>query len=137
MDTNPAGEGDELFATGFPNSPGVRVSRGDDDPGAVLVWYGTFDEILRALHDLWWHDRRIPRIRLIADWLVDRGLFDPEDGRSFLSDPSETASALRLVRDRFDRRADAKPEAEAALDAILRLLDEAITQDRPVWLDRI
>lgn len=127
----------DSFNVGRPSAPGVRVSRGEDDPGAVLLWYGTFDEILRALHDLWWLDRRIPRIRLLADWLTDRGLFDPEDGRSFLADPVETASALRLVRDRFDRRADAKPEAEAALDALLRLLDDAITEDRPVWIDRI
>jgi hypothetical protein len=123
---------------GRPGAPGVRVSGGDDDPAPVALWYGTFDVILRGLHDLWWCDRQIGRLTVLGDWIADRGLFDPEVGRSVLNDPAETLAALRLLRDRFARAAhEPGDEVDAALVALIRCLAEAIARDQPVLIDRI
>ncbi|WP_152053153.1 hypothetical protein [Tautonia marina] len=123
---------------GRPGAPGVRVSAGDDDPTPVALWYGTFDVILRGLHDLWWCDRRIKRLKLLSDWIADRGLFDPEVGRSVLNDPAETLAAFRLLRDRFARGpTEPGDEVDAALVALIRCLTEAIAHDQPVVWDRI
>ncbi|MEW4569185.1 hypothetical protein AB1L88_15075 [Tautonia sp. JC769] len=123
---------------GRPGAPGVRFSAGDDDPAPVALWYGTFDVMLRGLHDLWWCDRRIKRLAILGDWIADRGLFDPEIGRSVLNDPSETLAALRLLRDRFARDTiEPGDEVDAALVSLIRCLSEAIAQDQPVLIDRI
>ncbi|WP_169977094.1 hypothetical protein [Tautonia rosea] len=123
---------------GRPGAPGVRVCGGEDDPVPVDLWYGTFDVILRGLHDLWWCDRRIKRLNILSDWIADRGLFDPEVGRSVLNDPAETLSAFRLLRDRFARNAiEPGDEVDAALIALSHCLADAIAHDQPVLIDRI
>ncbi|RUL88743.1 hypothetical protein [Tautonia sociabilis] len=127
---------DDHSGRGPVGEPGVVLFVGEEQ--TLRLWYGTFDAVLRLLHDLWWRDRRIGRLRLLADWIGDRGAFDPEDASgSIVADPVETRDALRLARDRLARRAEPGEALEAALNALIRALDAAIEADAPVRIDRL
>jgi hypothetical protein len=115
--------------------PAVRFVRGEGD--ALLLWYGTFDAVLRLLYDLWWTHRRIGRLRLLSDWLADRGVFDPELSHTALDDPVPTRNALVLARDRLARRSDFDDPIDSALVTLIRFLDVAITTGEPVRVERI
>ena len=118
-----------------PGDPGVRFLRAEGED--VRLWYGTFDLFVRLLHDLWWQDRQIGRLKLLADWLGDRGVFDPDGAATIIDDCSETRAALVLVRERLARQTDLGDEIETALFAIIQCLDAAIADDQPVRIERI
>ena len=52
-------------------------------------------------------------------------------------DPEATRNALILARDRLARRADADPALDRCLVTLVRLLDEAIAAELPIWVERI
>ncbi|QDV32904.1 hypothetical protein [Tautonia plasticadhaerens] len=126
---------DHHLARGRYGGPAVQFVRGEED--SLLLWYGTFDVILRALHDLWWRDRKVGRLRLVADWIGDRGLFDPDAGSSVLDDPEATVVALGLARDRLARTGIGEgDEADEALAALIRFVAEAVEGDLRVRVER-
>lgn len=126
---------DHHLARGRFGGPAVQFVRGEED--SLLLWYGNFDVILRALHDLWWQDRRIGRLRILADWIGDRGLFDPEAGSSVLDDLEATTAALRLARERLVRSSVGPgDEVDEVLAALIRFLAEALSGNLRVRVER-
>lgn len=110
---------DEALISG----PAVRfVAEGVEGIDAFILPYAAFDAILRAVHDLAFAERRIGPIALLRDWIGDVGLFDPEGGASALPDLAESIGAVRLARDRIDRRGG--PDSAVA-DELARFLADA------------
>jgi hypothetical protein len=130
-----ADEMDSHLFRGRSGDPAVRFTRSEGD--ALLLWYGTFDAVLRLLYDLWWTHRRIGRLRLLSDWLADRGVFDPEPSLTTLDDSGATRDALVLARDLLARKSDFDDPIDSALVTLIRFLNAAIAAEEPIRVERI